>query len=83
MRAVRFQAYQPQTIKAMLQPMQSGVKQTVCAWNALQASNGRAASRRAVREWAECRLFSPTVTACMACAKNTTALKLSAVVFAE
>ena len=32
----------------MLLPMQSGIKQTVCAWKALQAPNGRAASGRAV-----------------------------------
>ena len=44
-----FQTYQPETIKALLQPMQSGARQTVCAWKALPAANGRAASGRAAK----------------------------------
>ncbi len=35
-------------MKAMLLPKQSGSKQTVCAWKALQAPHGSAASGTAV-----------------------------------
>jgi len=42
-------------IKALLQAMQCEARQTGSAWKAMQAAGGRAASRRARKEWAASR----------------------------
>ncbi len=61
MKEASFQALEPETIKALLQ---SGARQTVCAWKALPAANGRAASGRAAKEWAAIPADWPHCVAC-------------------
>ncbi len=61
MKEASFQAFEPETTKALLQ---SGARQTVCAWKALPAANGRAASGRAAKERAAIPAVWPHCVAC-------------------
>ncbi len=71
MRAPSFQS------ETLLHAMQSGARQTVCAWKALQAADGRATSGRAAKESAAIRLSGPTDIMWLV-HENTTALKVPA-----
>ena len=69
MKEASFQALEPETIKALLQ---SGARQTVCAWKALPAANGRAASGEgSKRMGSNSGCLAPLCGLCI----NTTALK--------